>query len=294
MLLKGKWLTKWNKDTWHLCSSWCSHGGNCHQNRGLPWSYFNSTKMLLQFTYEVFWYMRFKWHLGLTQHRGNSASYRLKPLLDVSLHGLKALLSKMKTCICLTEFSYWTTYHGSPLRLCNIISIKWFIFPSSLWSYEKLQFSPCLSVRCSPTPVAQCRSAVLWTTTTFPYHPFHQVSQTKRTLWRRRNWENSILIPASSQVLFKISFYFAVPFFKINFIYLHIYLHRCRNPCSAELRAGLQASYQPLLGANRKTYVHHHYPEKDNKPYRGQEWKPQLCVKSSKAELHPTFLLSFL
>lgn len=44
-------------------------------------------------------YMRFKWHLGLTQHRGNAASYRLKPLLDVSLHGLKALLSKMKTCI---------------------------------------------------------------------------------------------------------------------------------------------------------------------------------------------------
>lgn len=44
-------------------------------------------------------YMRYKWHLGLTQHRGNSASYRLKPLLDFSLHGLNALLSKMKTCI---------------------------------------------------------------------------------------------------------------------------------------------------------------------------------------------------
>lgn len=44
-------------------------------------------------------YMRFKQHLGLTRHRGNSASYRLKPLLDVFLHGLKTSLSKMKTCI---------------------------------------------------------------------------------------------------------------------------------------------------------------------------------------------------
>lgn len=219
MRLKSKWLTKWNKDTWHLCSLWCSQGGNCHQNRGVtmkPRCYFNSPMKYFDR------YMRFKWHLGHTQHRGNSTSYRLKPLLDVSRHGLKALLSKMKTCIYLTESSYWTTYHDSPLRLCNIISIKWCIFPSSLWSYEKLQFSPCLSVRCSPIPVAQCRSAALWTTTTFPYHPFHQVSQSKRTSWRRRNWEKSILIPASSHVLFKISFYFTVPFLKIIFICLHI------------------------------------------------------------------------
>lgn len=76
-------------------------------------------------------YMEFKRHLDLTQHGGNSASHRLKPLLDVSLHGPEALPSKMKTCNCLTKFSYWTTHHGSSLRLCNIISIKRHFFQAA-------------------------------------------------------------------------------------------------------------------------------------------------------------------
>lgn len=31
----------------------------------------------------------------------------------------------------MTEFSYWTIYHGSSLRLCNIISITWYIFEAA-------------------------------------------------------------------------------------------------------------------------------------------------------------------
>lgn len=93
-------------------------------------------------------HMGFKWHPDLTQYRGNSASHRLKPSLDVSLCGPEALLSKMKTCTCLTELSYWTTHHGSSLRLSNIKRIKLHFFPSSLFSYRSVR--KMLSKTCSP------------------------------------------------------------------------------------------------------------------------------------------------
>lgn len=133
----------------------------------------------------------------------------------------------------MTEFSYWIIHHGLPLRLCNIISIKWYIFWSSLWSYEKLQFSPCLSVRCFPIPVAQCRSATLWTTTAFSYHPFHQVSQSKKNLVEkeklRKEHPHSCLLPCPL-----LNFIlFCCPFLK-HYFYLLAYLDAAILLCRAQ------------------------------------------------------------
>lgn len=90
-------------------------------------------------------------------------------------------------------------------------------------------------------------------------------------------------------------------FLKFHFILLSLFkelflctcIFRCCNPAPQDSElAHRQATSHSLEQSEKR--VHHHHPEKDNKAHRSQQWKPQLCEKSSKTKLHPTFLLSFV
>lgn len=92
-----------------------------------------------------------------------------------------------------------------------------------------------------------------------------------------------------------------IPFIKFHFILLSLLkklflftcIFRCLDPAPQDSELACRQTASHSLEQSEKR-VHHHHPEKDNKPHRSQQWKPQLCEKSSKTKLHPTFLLSFV
>lgn len=161
----------------------------------------------------------------------------------------------------MTEFSYWTIYRGSSLRLCNIISIKWYIFEAAygvMRSYNFLHVCqwdafqylwPNAEVQhCGPL---QHSCIILFIRFHNPEEPYEEGETKKRA--------SSFLPPPMSFIKFH---FILPPLYQKLFLITCIF--RCCNPAlqSSELACrqatshSLEQSEKPMSTTLRRTVSH--------------------------------------